>query len=231
MMVRIPDLLTQDQVAQMRGLMAKADWVDGKVTAGSQSGQAKHNLQIPENSPAARALGDVILSALGRNELFTSASLALRVFPPLFNRYEGGMNFASHIDNAIRFVKSSIGTGAPIRVRTDMSATLFLTDPADYDGGELVIEDTYGEQRVKLPAGDMVLYSATSRHHVTPVTRGSRWSSFFWIQSMVRDEAARLMLFEMDKAIQGLRGQVGDNAEIVNLTGLYHNLVRRWADA
>ncbi|MES2294244.1 MAG: Fe2+-dependent dioxygenase [Pseudomonadota bacterium] len=231
MMVRIPALLTQDQVAQMRGLMAKADWVDGKVTAGSQSGQAKHNLQIPENSPAARALGEVILSALGRNELFTSATLALRVFPPLFNRYDGGMNFGSHIDNAIRFVKPSIGTGAPIRVRTDMSATLFLTDPADYDGGELVIEDTYGEHRVKLPAGDMVLYSATSRHHVTPVTRGSRWSSFFWIQSMVRDEAARLMLFEMDKAIQGLRGQVGDNAQIVNLTGLYHNLVRRWADA
>jgi PKHD-type hydroxylase len=163
--------------------------------------------------------------------LFTSASLALRVFPPLFNRYDGGMNFGSHIDNAIRFVKSSIGSGAAIRVRTDMSATLFLTDPADYDGGELVIEDTYGEHRVKLPAGDMVLYSATSRHHVTPVTRGSRWSSFFWIQSMVRDESARLMLFEMDKAIQGLRTQVGDSDEVVSLTGLYHNLVRRWADA
>jgi PKHD-type hydroxylase len=231
MMVRIPDLLTQDQVAQMRGLMAKADWVDGKVTAGSQSGQAKHNLQIPENSPAARALGDVILSALGRNELFTSAALPLRVFPPLFNRYDGGMSFGAHIDNAIRVVKPSLGTGAPIRVRTDLSATLFLTDPADYDGGELVIEDTYGEHRVKLPAGDMVLYSATSRHHVTPVTRGSRWSSFFWIQSMIRDERARQMLFEMDGAIQNLRRQVGDGSDIVTLTGLYHNLVRRWADA
>lgn len=215
----------------MRGLMGKAEWVDGRVTAGAQSAEAKHNLQIPENSPEARALGDVILSALGRNELFTSASLALRVFPPLFNRYDGGMNFNSHIDNAIRFVKPSLGSGAPIRVRTDMSATLFLTDPADYDGGELVIEDTYGERRVKLPAGDMILYSATSRHHVTPVTRGSRWSSFFWIQSMVRDESARLMLFEMDKAIQGLRKQGGDNDEVVSLTGLYHNLVRRWADA
>jgi PKHD-type hydroxylase len=231
MMVRIPALLSADQVAQMRDVMAKAEWVDGRITAGAQSGQAKHNLQIPENSPAAVSLGNVILTALGRNELFTSASLALRVFPPLFNRYDGGMDFGSHIDNSIRFVKSSLGSGAPIRVRTDMSATLFLTDPADYDGGELVIEDTYGEHRVKLPAGDAVLYSATSRHNVTPVTRGSRWSSFFWIQSMVRDEAARLMLFEMDKAIQGLRRQVGDNAEIVALTGLYHNLVRRWADA
>jgi len=231
MMVKIPALLSPDQVAQMRNLMAKAEWVDGRVTAGAQSADAKHNLQIPENSPEARALGDVILTALGRNELFTSAALALRVFPPLFNRYDGGMNFGSHIDNSIRFVKSSLGTGAPIRVRTDMSATLFLTDPADYDGGELVIEDIYGEHRAKLPAGDMILYSATSRHHVTPVTRGSRWSSFFWIQSMVRDESARLMLFEMDKAIQGLRKQVGDNDEVVTLTGLYHNLVRRWADA
>ncbi|MBS0280081.1 MAG: Fe2+-dependent dioxygenase [Proteobacteria bacterium] len=231
MMVRIPALISADQVAQMRDLMAKAEWVDGRVTAGAQSGQMKHNLQIPENSLEARALGDVILTALGRNELFTSAALPLRVFPPLFNRYDGGMNFGSHIDNAIRFVKPSIGSAAPIRVRTDMSATLFLTDPAHYDGGELVIEDTYGEHRVKLPAGDMILYSATSRHHVTPVTRGSRWSSFFWIQSMVRDERARLTLFEMDKAIQGLRKQVGDNDEVVSLTGLYHNLVRRWADA
>jgi len=231
MMVRIPQLLTPEQVADMRGLMAKADWVDGRVTAGQQSGQAKHNLQIPENSPAARALGDVILTALGQSELFTSAALPLRVFPPLFNRYDGGMNFGSHIDNAIRFVKPSLGTGAPIRVRTDLSATLSLTDPADYDGGELAIEDTYGEHRVKLAAGDMVLYSATSRHHVTPVTRGSRWSSFFWIQSMIRDERARQMLFEMDSAIQSLRRQVGDSSEIVTLTGLYHNLVRRWADA
>jgi PKHD-type hydroxylase len=231
MMIRVPGLLTSEQVVQARHLMAKADWVDGRVTAGSQSAEAKRNLQIPENSSDARALGDVILTALGRNELFTSASLALRVFPPLFNRYDGGMNFGSHIDNAIRFVKPSLGTGAPIRVRTDLSATLFLTDPADYDGGELVIQDTYGEHRVKLPAGDMVLYSATSRHHVTPVTRGSRWSSFFWIQSMIRDERARQMLFEMDGAIQSLRKQVGDSEEIVTLTGLYHNLVRRWADA
>lgn len=230
MMVRIPRLLAPEQVAEMRALMAKAEWVDGRVTAGAQSGQEKRNLQIPEHSPATRALGDVILSALGRNELFTSAALPLRVFPPLFNRYDGGMAFGSHIDNAIRFVKPSLGSGAPIRVRTDLSATLFLSDPADYDGGELVIEDTYGEHRVKLPAGDMVLYSATSRHHVTPVTRGSRWASFFWIQSMIRDERARQMLFEMDGAIQNLRRQLGDSGDLITLTGLYHNLVRRWAD-
>ncbi len=231
MMIRIPGLLSAEQVAQMRGVLADTDWVDGKVTAGAQSAGAKHNLQVPEEAPAARALGDIILAALGRNERFMSAALALRVFPPLFNRYDTGMTFGAHIDNSIRFVKSSLGSGAPIRVRTDMSATLFLTEPSDYDGGELEIEDTYGSHSVKLPAGDLVLYSATSRHNVTPVTRGSRWASFFWIQSMIRDEAARAMLFDLDAAIQGLRGKVGDNEEVVALTGLYHNLVRRWADA
>ncbi len=231
MMIRIPGLLSAEQVAHMRGVLSDTDWVDGKVTAGAQSAQTKHNLQVPEYAPAARALGEIILGALGRNERFTSAALALRVFPPLFNRYDRGMNFGAHIDNSIRFVKPSLGTGAPIRVRTDMSATLFLTEPEDYDGGELVIEDTYGTHNVKLPAGDLVLYSATSRHHVTPVTRGSRWASFFWIQSMIRDEAARTTLFELDNAIQGLRGKLGDNDEVVALTGLYHNLVRRWADA
>ncbi|HEY4078870.1 MAG TPA: Fe2+-dependent dioxygenase [Rhizomicrobium sp.] len=231
MMIQIPNLLSGEQVAHMRGLLSGTDWVDGKATAGAQSAGAKYNLQVPENAPAARALGDIILTALGQNERFTSCALALRVFPPLFNRYDTGMNFGAHIDNAIRFVKPSLGTGAPIRVRTDMSATLFLTDPADYDGGELVIEDTFGTHSVKLAAGDLVVYSATSRHHVTPVTRGSRWASFFWIQSMIRDEAARTMLFELDSAIQSLRKQVGDSAEVVTLAGLYHNLVRRWADA
>jgi PKHD-type hydroxylase len=228
MLVHVPNLLSGEQVAHMRGVLSGTDWVDGKVTAGAQSAGAKHNLQVPENAPAARALGDIILTALGQNERFTSSALALRVFPPLFNRYDQGMNFGAHIDNAIRFVK---GASTPIRVRTDMSATLFLTDPADYDGGELVIEDTFGSHAVKLPAGDLVVYSATSKHHVTPVTRGSRWSSFFWIQSMIRDEAARGMLFELDNAIQGLRSRVGDSEEVVSLTGLYHNLVRRWADA
>jgi len=228
MMVHIPNLLCGEQVAHMRGVLSGTDWVDGKVTAGAQSAGAKHNLQVPENAPAARALGDMILTALGQNERFNSAALALRVFPPLFNRYDQGMNFGAHIDNAIRFVK---GASQPIRVRTDMSATLFLTDPDDYDGGELVIEDTFGSHQVKLPAGDLVVYSATSRHHVTPVIRGSRWSSFFWIQSMIRDEAARTMLFELDNAIQSLRKRLGDSEEVVSLTGLYHNLVRRWADA
>ena len=226
MMVRIPGLLSQEQVAHVRGVLAATDWVDGKVTAGAQSAAAKHNLQVPENAPAARTLGEILLTALGQNERFTSSALAMRVFPPLFNRYDAGMSFGAHIDNAIRFVK-----GANIRVRTDLSATLFLTDPGDYDGGELVIQDTYGTHSVKLPAGDLVLYSATSRHHVTPVTRGSRWASFFWIQSMIRDDAARSMLFELDGAIQGLRGRHGEAEELIALTGLYHNLVRRWADA
>ena len=228
MLIQVPNLLSAEQVVHMRGVLSGTDWVDGKVTAGAQSAGAKHNLQVPESAPAARALGDIILTALGQNERFTSSALALRVFPPLFNRYDQGMNFGAHIDNAIRFVK---GASTPIRVRTDMSATLFLTDPADYDGGELVIEDTFGSHAVKLPAGDLVVYSATSKHYVTPVTRGSRWSSFFWIQSMIRDEAARGMLFELDTAIQGLRKQVGDSEQVVSLTGLYHNLVRRWADA
>jgi PKHD-type hydroxylase len=229
MLVQIPQLLSAEQLAHIRGQLAATNWVDGKVTAGTQSAGAKNNLQVPED--AARALGEIILGALGQNERFMSASLALRVFPPLFNRYDRGMAFGAHIDNAIRFVKPSLGTAAPIRVRTDLSATLFLTDPADYDGGELVVEDTFGSHKVKLTAGDLVLYSATSRHHVTQVTRGSRWSSFFWVQSMVRDEAARTMLFELDTAIQGLRQTVGDSEQVVSLTGLYHNLLRRWAEA
>jgi PKHD-type hydroxylase len=231
MLVRIPNLLSGEQVAHLRGVLTGTDWVDGKATAGAQSAASKNNLQVPEDAPAARALGEIVLGALGQSESFMSAALALRVFPPLFNRYDPGMGFGAHIDNAIRFVKPSLAAGAPIRVRTDLSATLFLTDPADYDGGELVVEDTFGNHTVKLPAGDLVLYSATSRHHVTPVTRGSRWASFFWIQSMVRDEAARSMLFELDSAIQGLRRQIGDNEQVISLTGLYHNLVRRWAQA
>lgn len=228
MLIHVPNLLTPQEVAQLREVLGQADWADGRITAGTQSAQAKKNLQVPENSPAHRAMGEAILTALGKNERFTSAALPLRVFPPLFNRYDTGMRFDAHIDNAIRFVK---GAGAPIRVRTDLSATLFLTDPADYDGGELVIEDTFGEQRIKLPAGDMILYPASSRHHVTEVTRGSRWASFFWIQSMVREDEARRHLFELDTAIQSLRQAHGDTAEVVRLTGLYHNLVRRWADA
>jgi PKHD-type hydroxylase len=226
MLVRVPALLSAQEVAQCRNVLSRSQWVDGKITAGAQSAQAKKNLQIPENSKEARELGELILQRLGRNELFTSAALPLRVFPPLFNRYDADMKFDTHIDNSIRFVP-----GAPIRVRTDLSATLFLTAPEDYDGGELVIEDTYGEQQVKLPAGDMVLYPASSRHRVNPITRGSRWASFFWIQSMVRDDGQRALLFDLDNAIQSLRKKDGESAEAVQLTGVYHNLVRRWAEA
>ncbi len=229
MLVQIPGLLSPDDVEECREALEAADWVDGRVTAGTQSAGAKRNLQLPEDSGIAKGLGKLILAKLGTNERFTSATLALRVFPPLFNRYDEGMTFGTHIDNAIRFVPASLGAGT-IRVRTDLSATLFLSKPADYDGGELVVLDTFGEHRVKLNAGDLVVYSASSRHHVTPITRGSRWASFFWIQSMVRDESAREQLFELDSAIQGLRKQIGDNAEVVTLTGLYHNLLRRWAD-
>ncbi|HVT23321.1 MAG TPA: Fe2+-dependent dioxygenase [Rhizomicrobium sp.] len=226
MLVRVPALLSAQEVAQCRNVLSRSQWVDGKITAGAQSAQAKKNLQIPENSKEARELGELILQRLGRNELFTSAALPLRVFPPLFNRYDADMKFDTHIDNSIRFVP-----GAPIRVRTDLSATLFLTAPEDYDGGELVIEDTYGEQQVKLPAGDMVLYPASSRHRVNPITRGCRWASFFWIQSMVRDDGQRALLFDLDNAIQSLRKKDGESAEAVQLTGVYHNLVRRWAEA
>lgn len=225
MLIRVPKLLSTEEVVHCRHVLESAAWVDGKVTAGAQSREAKRNLQIPQNSEASRELGEIILRRLGTNELFTSAALPLRVYPPLFNRYDEGMAFGTHIDNAVRPVP-----GINVRVRTDLSATLFLTAPEDYDGGELVIEDTYGEQRVKFAAGDMVLYPATSRHRVEPVTRGSRWCSFFWIQSMVRDGESRSLLFDLDTAIQSLRSKHGETEEAVRLTGVYHNLVRRWAE-
>ena len=225
MLVRIPEVLSAAEVAHCRAVLESAAWVDGKVTAGAQSRQAKHNLQIPQTCEAARELGEIILTRLGSHERFTSAALPLRVYPPLFNRYDAGMAFGTHIDNAIRPVP-----GIGVRVRTDLSATLFLTAPEDYDGGELVIEDTCGEQRVKCAVGDMVLYPATSRHRVEAVTRGSRWSSFFWIQSMVRDDPSRALLFDLDGAIQSLRAQYGESEEAERLTGIYHNLLRRWAE-
>jgi len=226
MMVRVPAVLTAQEVAHCREVMAKSQWVDGKVTAGEQSAGAKKNLQLAETSTEARELGNLVLGKLGRNELFTAATLPLRVFPPLFNRYDPGMTFGTHIDNSIRFA-----TGTPVRFRTDVSATLFLSAPEDYDGGELVVEDTYGQHTAKLPAGDMILYPASSRHHVTAVTRGSRWASFFWIQSMIRDDTQRALLFDLDIAIQGLRRTIGESAEVVRLTGVYHNLIRQWGDA
>src|SRR5262249_57167985 len=198
---------------------------DGRVTAGHQSARAKDKMQLPENSPASREIGEMILGALGQNALFISAALPARVFPPLFNRYQGGQSFDTHVDNAIRQVA---GTGH--RIRTDLSATLFLTDPANYDGGELVVEDTYGVQAIKLPAGHMVLYPGTSLHHVTPVTRGARVSSFFWIQSMVRDDTRRAILFDMDMAIQRIAQESPAHPSVVQLTGVYHNLMRQWAE-
>src|SRR6187455_3074222 len=206
MLLKIPDVLTPEQVAQARQILDQAEWVDGRVTAGHQSAMAKHNVQIPENHPAARQLGDMILGALGKNPLFLSAALPLRVFPPLFNRYSGGQSFGTHVDNAIRQV-----TGTPHRIRTDLSATLFLAEPAEYDGGELCVEDTYGVKSVKLPAGHMVLYPSTSLHHVTPVTRGARICSFFWVQSMIRDDGQRSLLFDLDLAIQRLGRDLRDN--------------------
>jgi PKHD-type hydroxylase len=225
MLLHVPNVLSQEQVAHGRHLLAKAPWIDGRVTAGPQSARAKQNQQLPEDSPEARELGELILGALHRSPLFMSAALPLKVFPPLFNRYAGGHSFGSHVDNAIRQVP-----GSPHRVRTDLSATLFFIDPDDYDGGELVVEDTYGMHQVKLPAGDMVLYPSTSLHHVTPVTRGERVSSFFWIQSLVRDDGQRRLLFDMDTAIQRLAGTVPDHPSTVQLTGVYHNLLRQWAE-
>src|SRR5919106_4405836 len=193
MLVQIPDVLTPAQVADARRMLDQAEWIDGRVTAGHQSARTKHNLQLPEGHPVAEQIGDVILTALQRHPLFVAAALPLRVFPPLFNRYEGGQSFGNHVENAIRQIA---GTGH--RIRTDLSATLFLSAPEDYDGGELLVEGTYGVHSVKLPAGDMVIYPATSLHRVTPITRGSRVSSFFWIESMIRDDAKRALLFDMD---------------------------------
>ena len=225
MLLSIPDVLTPEQVAEARGILNAAEWVDGRVTAGHQSAKAKDNMQIPEGSPAARQLGEMILAALGKNPLFLSAALPLRVFPPLFNRYSGGQSFGTHVDNAIRQIP-----GTPSRIRTDLSATLFFEDPENYDGGELCVEDTYGVQRVKLAAGSMILYPATSLHHVTPVTRGARVCSFFWIQSMIRDDGQRSLLFDLDMGIQRLTTDHPDHPSAIQLTGVYHNLLRQWAE-
>lgn len=225
MLLAIPDVLTAEQVAQARQILDQAQWVDGKVTAGHQSAKAKDNVQIPENHPAARELGDMILTALGKNPLFISAALPLRVFPPLFNRYSGGQSFGTHVDNSIRNI-----TGTAHRIRTDLSATLFFTGPEEYDGGELCVEDTYGTKSVKLPAGHMILYPSTSLHHVKPVTRGTRTCSFFWIQSMLRDDGQRTLMFDLDSAIQRIAQDHPQSPYPVQLTGIYHNLLRQWAE-
>lgn len=230
MLLHIPDVLTREQVALARQRLQEADWADGKATAGYQSAQAKQNLQLPESDPAARALGSLILDILGRNSTFFAAALPRRIYPPLFNCYREGQAFGFHIDNAIRYDHIS-RSGDPQPVRTDLSATLFLSDPDEYDGGELVIEDTYGNQRVKLPAGHMVLYPGTSLHQVTPVTCGTRLASFFWTQSMVRDAGHRRLLWELDLSIRRLTHDHPLHPSLVSLTGLYHNLLRQWAEA
>jgi len=226
MLLAIPEVLSAEQVSEAGRILQSAPWVDGKLTAGHQSAQVKDNQQLGEDSVAAEQLGEMILNALGQNAMFISAALPLRVFPPLFNKYTGGQSFGTHVDNAIRQVP---GTGH--RIRTDLSATLFLASPEEYDGGELVVEDTYGVHSVKLPAGHMVLYPSSSLHHVRPVTRGARIASFFWIQSMVRDDAERTLLFDLDTAIQRVNRDAPASPSAVQLTGIYHNLIRRWAEA
>lgn len=225
MLLQIPEILNAEQVARCRSILNEAEWVDGRITAGHQSGRAKDNEQIVETHEEAKVLGDGILAALEQSHLFMAAALPLKVFPPLFNRYREGQSFGNHVDNAIRQVP-----GTPHRVRTDLSATLFFSNPDEYDGGELVIEDTYGVHSVKLPAGHMILYPASSVHHVRPVTRGARLASFFWIQSMVRDDGERALLFDLDLAIQRLVSENPDHTSVMELTSLYHNLLRRWAD-
>jgi PKHD-type hydroxylase len=225
MIVQIPNVLNAEQIARCRDVMNRAIWVDGRVTAGHQSAQVKDNRQLPENGAEARELGEMIVAALERNPLFITATLPLRVFPPLFNRYEGGESFGAHLDNSIRQIP-----GTPLRVRTDISATLFLSAPEDYDGGELVIDDVYGAHAVKLPAGDMVVYPASSLHHVNPVTRGARLASFFWVQSMVRDDGSRTLLFDLDVAINKVNQALPNHGAVVELTNCYHNLLRRFAE-
>ncbi len=227
MLIAIPDVLDPAGVARVRALIDAADWVDGNVTSGAQAALAKRNEQLPEDSAAARDAGSIVLDALGACPLFIAAALPLKVFPPLFNRYAGGQDFGLHVDNAIR-----IRRGSDFRIRSDLSATLFLDQPDAYDGGELIVEDQFGPQTVKLPAGHIVVYPASSLHRVTPVTRGTRTASFFWIQSMVRDDGERRTLFELDQAVQSVAADRGQgDAAVVRLTGIYHNLLRRWADA
>ncbi len=224
MLIHIPEVLTKQQVAEFRARLHQADWVDGRATVGIQGAQVKKNRQLPVDGAVARELGEVILKALYANPLFMSAALPLRIVPPLFNAYAGGEHYGFHVDGAIRLVP-----GSNLSLRTDVSSTLFLSEPEEYEGGELIVQDTYGSHEVKLPAGDLILYPSTSLHQVATVTQGERVCSFFWTQSMVRDDAQRNLLHELDCNIQSLRQKLGDCAEVVGLTGHYHNLLRQWA--
>ncbi len=224
MLVRVSALLDGESLAQVRQWLQEAAWENGRITAGFQSAQVKHNLQLDQSNAVARSAGELIVHALERNPLFLSAALPHHLYPPLFNRYEPGMAFGAHVDNAVRQVP-----GTPHRLRTDVSATLFLSSPEDYDGGELVIEDTYGTREVKLTAGDLVVYPASSLHRVNPVTRGVRLAAFFWVQSMVPDDGARTLLFELDSSIRTLTHTGADRDALLRLTACYLNLIRRWA--
>ncbi len=227
MLTAIPDVLTADEVARVRAIIDAAEWVDGSATSGPQAALVKRNAQLPEGSAAAREAGALVLAAIQRSPPFIAAALPAKVYPPLFNRYAGGQSFGTHVDNALRQLR-----GTDFRLRTDLSATLFLEPPEQYDGGELEIEGSFGTQSVKLPAGHMIVYPSTSLHRVAPVTRGARVAAFFWLQSMVRDDGERLLLFQLDTTIQRLtRDRGGGDAAVVELTGVYHNLLRRWADA
>lgn len=228
MMLAIPDLLDSQSVARVRAIIDAGEWADGNATSGPQSALAKKNEQLPEDGKAAREAGRIVLDALGRSPLFIAAALPLKIFPPLFNRYQGGEAFGTHIDNAVRIYAPS-----EFRVRTDLAATLFLENPQAYEGGELVVEDSAaGAGPVKLPAGHLLLYPASSLHRVEPVTKGARVASFFWVQSMVRDDGARTILFDLDRSIQAIAAVQGqDDREVIRLTGVYHNLLRRWADS
>jgi len=225
MMIHVPKVLTPEQVTECRRLLDAADWADGKATVGEQGALVKKNRQLPELSPVGRQLGEIILTALARNPLFFSAALPLKTVPPLFNRYEGGEHYGTHIDGAVRAVP-----GSSHFIRTDVSSTLFLTEPADYEGGELTVFDTFGAHQVKLPAGDLILYTSGSLHRVNPVTRGARVSSFFWTQSMVADPQRRQTLYQLDQTIQKIRGKHGETDETVALAGHYHNLLRMWSE-
>ncbi|MDQ8181198.1 Fe2+-dependent dioxygenase [Pelagicoccus sp. SDUM812005] len=225
MLISIPNLLTPEQVTHSRRILEAANWVDGKASAGHQGAKVKDNAQLLPEDPAAQQVGDLILRALGSNPLFMSAAMPLHILPPMFNSYSGGQTFGTHVDGSIRVIP-----GTQKQIRTDLSCTLFFAEPHEYEGGELCIEDTYGTQRVKLPAGHAILYPSTSLHHVTPVTKGTRLCSFFWIQSMLRDDTQRSLLFDMDLAIQRLGADHPEHPSNVQLTGVYHNLLRQWAE-
>jgi PKHD-type hydroxylase len=227
MLLHIQNVLTAEQVAHCRGKLDAAGWADGRLTAGYQSAKAKNNLQLPDDHPVARELGALVLDGLQRSAMFMAGALPRRIFPPLFNCYREGQSFGYHVDNAVRYPRTGDDRSP---VRTDLSATLFLSDPDEYDGGELTIEDTFGTHAVKLPAGDLILYPASSLHRVEPIVRGARVASFFWIQSLVRDDGERRLLFDLDVSIQSLNQQMADDPALVQLVGVYHNLLRRWTE-